>query len=84
MLCKGGGWHPLAVYSNSLLDNHDEESSSCGSYFSRERVISSTPHHLKRKSTYGEIQLIVYFLFPLHIKYQDILLHFYIYSIHLQ
>lgn len=55
MLCKGGGWHPLTVYSNSLLDNHDEESSSCGSYFSRERVISSTPHHLKRKSTYEHI-----------------------------
>ncbi|XP_075708675.1 cohesin subunit SA-2-like isoform X2 [Rhinoderma darwinii] len=52
MLCKGAGWHPLVVYSNSLLDNPDEESSSCGSYFSRDRVISSTPHYLKRKSIY--------------------------------
>ncbi|XP_066435756.1 cohesin subunit SA-2-like isoform X2 [Eleutherodactylus coqui] len=50
MLCKGAGWHPLTVYSNTLLDNHDEESSSCGSYFSRDRVIYSTPHHLKRRS----------------------------------
>ncbi|XP_069613970.1 cohesin subunit SA-2-like isoform X2 [Ranitomeya imitator] len=49
MLCKGAGWHPLTVYSNSLLD-HDEESSSCGSLFSRDRMSSSTPYPLKRKS----------------------------------
>ncbi|XP_073520534.1 cohesin subunit SA-2-like isoform X2 [Phyllobates terribilis] len=49
MLCKGAGWHPLTVYSNSLLD-HDEESSSCGSLFSRDRIFSSTPYPLKRKS----------------------------------
>ncbi|KAM3934220.1 cohesin subunit SA-2-like [Leptodactylus fuscus] len=55
MLCKGAGWHPLTVYSNSLLDNPDEESSSCGSYFSRDRALSSTPHHLKRKSMYEHI-----------------------------
>ncbi|XP_040281099.1 cohesin subunit SA-2-like isoform X1 [Bufo bufo] len=52
MLSKGAGWHPLILYSNSLLDNHDEESSSCGSYSSRDHVISSTPQHLKRKSMY--------------------------------
>ncbi|XP_069826922.1 cohesin subunit SA-2-like isoform X2 [Dendropsophus ebraccatus] len=50
MLCKGAGWHPLIVYSNSLLDNHDEESSTSGSYFSRDHVTSSLSHHLKRKS----------------------------------
>ncbi|XP_073397533.1 cohesin subunit SA-2-like isoform X4 [Dendrobates tinctorius] len=48
MLCKGAGWHPLTVYSNSLLD-HDE-SSSCGSLFSRDRMIAGTPYPLRRKS----------------------------------
>ncbi|XP_075192749.1 LOW QUALITY PROTEIN: cohesin subunit SA-2-like [Anomaloglossus baeobatrachus] len=55
MLCKGAGWHPLIVYSNSLLDNHDEESSSCGSLFSRDRGIFSTPYLLKRKSMYEHV-----------------------------
>ncbi|XP_056411819.1 cohesin subunit SA-2-like isoform X2 [Hyla sarda] len=55
LLCKGAGWHPLIIYSNSLLDNHDEESSSCGSYFSRDHGIVGTSHHLKRKSMYDHV-----------------------------
>ncbi|XP_075056168.1 cohesin subunit SA-2-like isoform X2 [Mixophyes fleayi] len=55
LLCKGKEWNPLVVYSNSLLDGHDEESSSCGSFFTRNHLISSTSHHVKRKSTYEHI-----------------------------
>ncbi|XP_073470688.1 cohesin subunit SA-2-like isoform X2 [Aquarana catesbeiana] len=55
MLHKGSEWNPLVVYSNSLLDNHDEESSLTGSAFSRDHLILGTSQQLKRKSTYEHI-----------------------------
>ncbi|KAM4700235.1 cohesin subunit SA-2-like [Discoglossus pictus] len=53
LLRKGEDWNPLVVYSNSLLDNQDEESSLTGSSFSKDHVLySSTSQHLKRKQSY--------------------------------
>ncbi|MEE6470543.1 hypothetical protein FKM82_009001 [Ascaphus truei] len=49
LLYKGEEWHPLIVYSNSLLDHQDEESSITGSSSSKEHVSSSRAQHLKRK-----------------------------------
>ncbi|XP_053561439.1 cohesin subunit SA-2 [Bombina bombina] len=49
LLHKGEAWQPLVVYSNSLLDNQDDESSFTSSYF------SSPAQNLKRKQSYESI-----------------------------
>ncbi|XP_063809158.1 cohesin subunit SA-2-like [Pseudophryne corroboree] len=49
LLYKGKEWNPLVVYSNSLLDGHDEESSSCCSTFTKNHLLSNTALHIKRK-----------------------------------